>query len=647
MMFGEIVMQQTRSEYFSEIAKIVADDRVLIFFDTNILAYLYRLHAGAREEFFSWTDSLVEQKRLRIPAWAASEYLSRVQKDRLIEYAPNKALIKQLETTLRLVEESASQFVDDTVLQGKGLGDDRDEVLRDFKRVIRELQRFTPLFRHSFDVEAIHTEIQDRLSPAIMDSDIAEHCARAGREGGVRIQHRLPPGFCDADKKENPLGDLIIWFEIMEEAKAVKSDYDGVIFVTNDAKSDWVYAPDRRLEEIKGGRKAVPNITPILKMIDPRLRAEFKRSVGHAQITICGVTSLVDGLSVGDRDKFKQLLSAIQVNFNEVANDINEEGLVALDSMASGALALDGEGELAEVNETGTSSGCPLEATAGGSGLGDDTGDTQLIYGLDALRDEAYEYDVASEINNIINDLRTHNWYRQNPAVEVIKTIRDKSFGPNSWFVLGRNIYQAADGGAQKAREFMRNLDIHLERFPLDTRKHLLAGMLCEIYCDKHGDLREWSKTDFMESPLTLVESPEFTDVRTFIRAYLEKKGSRLRFLPGDSQVVPLRLTSINSSSGDSNERRHELQSVTVDGIELMKGVPEGPRQPSFSIGGDRREWTVRALAERVSHAFVIPMTAIERQFVPHGVRPDNTFVVPDGWRMEFDETSREWNSGH
>lgn len=78
MLFGKHAIDKTIEEHVTEIAELADDPQTLIILDTNILTYLYKLHAAARQEFFQWSDSVATANRLVIPAWAASEYLSRV-----------------------------------------------------------------------------------------------------------------------------------------------------------------------------------------------------------------------------------------------------------------------------------------------------------------------------------------------------------------------------------------------------------------------------------------------------------------------------------------------------------------------------------------------------------------------------------------
>lgn len=57
------------------------------------------------------------------------------------------------------------------------------------------------------------------------------------REGEKRYKNKIPPGFRDAKKSEpEKYGDLLVWKEIIQEAKKLKKE---VIFVLDDRKDDW------------------------------------------------------------------------------------------------------------------------------------------------------------------------------------------------------------------------------------------------------------------------------------------------------------------------------------------------------------------------------------------------------------------------
>jgi PIN like domain len=53
----------------------------------------------------------------------------------------------------------------------------------------------------------------------------------------THFKNKIPPGFMDVDKDEDErYGDLVLWVEIIEQAKSISKP---IIFVTDDQKEDW------------------------------------------------------------------------------------------------------------------------------------------------------------------------------------------------------------------------------------------------------------------------------------------------------------------------------------------------------------------------------------------------------------------------
>lgn len=107
--------------------------------------------------------------------------------------------------------------------------------------------------------------IIDELEP-IFDSFTSEKwdtTENKKRESEIekRYKNSIPPGYMDAGKSDNSLGDCKIWFQIIDFAIDKKCN---VIFVTNDNKDDWWWREKR-------------------KTIGPnwQLREEFKRETGY------------------------------------------------------------------------------------------------------------------------------------------------------------------------------------------------------------------------------------------------------------------------------------------------------------------------------------------------------------------------------
>ncbi|MDP9655671.1 UNVERIFIED_ORG: putative nucleic acid-binding protein [Pseudomonas putida] len=630
MLLGLNLLKQTKDDFLTDLAILAKAQSTLILIDTNILSYLFKLHAAARQEFFDWTAKAIGEGRLFLPAWCAGEYLARVRENQLHIYTP-RSKDDQPRNQLEAMLDTASLFVDEAVLAASGFTGTRAQYLTGFREAIDGLKQYTRAFRHQFDPDKIHAEIEEFLGPVVLDSPVAQLCDRAAKEGPARIEHRLPPGFRDEGKPENRLGDLIIWLEILRYSEIRKDDFTHVLFLTNDEKSDWVYAPAKRLDTVRGMLRPVPNNNPVLKIIDPRLVSEFKQVVGHEHVAISTLSTLVQGLSKTDPTVVAQLAAAIQIEL--VASD----GVVP-ESSAAEAEAAAVEPEAAEVvavpevvqeEPAEADPVAPVLPVEPVPPAGVNPGDAiALAIQVQGYRDADYQSDGPDALNDIISSLKSHNWYIQNPAILKLSTILKEEFSPTSWFVLGRNIYQAACGNAQKAMDFMLNLDSRLRAFPEPASKYVLAGIVYEIYFNGQGDLRQTPKAGEFAKPLALVAKEGYEDVRDFIRAKLEAAGANLFFSPGDERhcLVVVRSEPAAGPDPDDEEKRI-LTSITLDGREILVAAVPGADDWFVRY---RLSYRAKDLVDDIAISLSIPHWALGLELYPQ-VKADARFYIPEG----------------
>jgi hypothetical protein len=391
-------------------------------------------------------------------------------------------------------------------------------------------------------------------------------------------------------------------------------------------------------------------VDPRIKIIDPRLVAEFERQVGHEHIAICNLPSLVEGISRVSPTQVGQLAAAIQINLATQAPDEpstqSDEGANSAppptDANGSGAGTASAE-PAAEAVPAGPAAPAAnaqqsdsLETDLGRGAM---AGEALLAFDEDGYRDAAYEADAPSEINDVIRALKSQNWYVQNPAIESLKSLRDGAFSATSWFVLGRNIYQAACGNAQKAMNFIVNLDIQLNRFATEAADAMLAGMAFEIYFDGQGQLRTAGKSGYLDKVLSVLASDRYMQVRQFIQSKLVAADATLQFIPGEKRELPLLFRSTEVARASEADQADEvasdqgkvrmLDSVMLDGTELIADKAAEQEDP---WGGFRRRYTVDEVAAEVSTELLIPKWALKRTFDP-SVRPDVHFRLPrDKW---------------
>ena len=107
-------------------------------------------------------------------------------------------------------------------------------------------------------------------------------------------------------------------------------------------------------------------------------------------------------------------------------------------------------------------------------------------------------------------------------------------------FILGRNIYQAAVGGAWDAQSYIKSFSSNT--LDIDVKKHILSGMAFEMYFNRNGLLRQTFKNHNYIEILRLLESEEFQMCKNFISAKLLEESNRIIYIPASESKIELHL---------------------------------------------------------------------------------------------------------
>lgn len=192
----------------------------------------------------------------------------------------------------------------------------------------------------------------------------------------------------------------------------------------------------------------------------------------------------------------------------------------------------------------------------------------EVAYSEEAKADVDFPRPPGTKVGAILNDLKSHTWPTQAPAVDATFKLDWESLNKNEIFVLGRNIYQCACGSEWKALEVVSNLREKLAGIPEHAASHLLNGMFYEAYFDKEGQFRGSNlKGECLDELLEVQRVKRFEPSISFIRHALEPYKSRLLFLPSTApEIVSLSL-SIKLSDPP------EIKSVKFKGTELLNRI--------------------------------------------------------------------------
>jgi hypothetical protein len=209
----------------------------LVVLDANVLLDLYRYQPQTRSDLL---NAMAQLETLWVPNQVLTEFwgnrLATIRGsrkvtnatveelysngDKLIEtinqWANTRGATSDTKAELASIIRSAIQAVAerlDTISQSEA-ADVPEETFRD--PVLLELERLlSGRVGHGFD---------------------AERTAEEGAEAARRIDHEIPPGYKDKDKKNTSHGDYFVWAQILDEAESRSCD---VLFITRDKKRDW------------------------------------------------------------------------------------------------------------------------------------------------------------------------------------------------------------------------------------------------------------------------------------------------------------------------------------------------------------------------------------------------------------------------
>ena len=159
----------------------------------------------------------------------------------------------------------------------------------------------------------------------------------------------------------------------------------------------------------------------------------------------------------------------------------------------------------------------------------------QLVYSVEIPYDEVVVkdslFDGGDVFGNLILELRSCNWHRQNSAMEKICRIPTSDLNKNQQFILGRNLYQAS-GYPREVQRFFEELGRNLSKYNQNGENHVLNGMLFEIYFDSKGDFRNELKKHDFDRVFSLRKNPRFAKSFDFIRDVLHPYKEQLFYIP-------------------------------------------------------------------------------------------------------------------
>lgn len=248
-------------------------------------------------------------------------------------------------------------------------------------------------------------------------------------------------------------------------------------------------------------------------------------------------------------------------------------------------------------------------------------------YDETALADGLFGLDTSKLSHDIIKDLKSYNWYVQNPALLKLDEKSVKRMGLNNLFVLGRNIYQAACGSSGAADVFIEDFVARTAKFQTKKRKALLDGMLFEIFFDSTGHLRPKIKGGYFDEVFDLQKVPALKASFDFIADTLAAAGANFIELPGRGHELNVTVSTKKEKKG------YLVEAVFVGGKDLLQ-PPEADWDdldgiPSYS------KTVIERLNGNLSQQLVVPQRLLNVTYTPATVGEDDVLLIPRGWSIK------------
>jgi hypothetical protein len=240
----------------------------IVVVDTNVLLVPYTTGKASLEQIRRTYHRLVSEGRLRIPGQVAREFAEhRAEKLKMLFQQLSRKRAVNLELSLYPLLEDVPAYSDMRTCE-----DEISSKLGEYRKLIGSLLDTVEKWQWNDPVSNIYRDLfKGSISvDPVFDRD------ELLKELRYRQEHRIPPGYKDANNEHSGIGDLLIWKAILQIGK-LESRH--VVFVSGDEKSDWRYQSENSA------------LYPRYELLD-----EFRRSSQNKSLLIISFAELLEQL---------------------------------------------------------------------------------------------------------------------------------------------------------------------------------------------------------------------------------------------------------------------------------------------------------------------------------------------------------------
>jgi len=241
-------------------------DTCVFVLDTSVILNLYRYPSEARDDLLKILNAVAD--RLWIPHQVALEY----QENRLGVMAEQVQRYAEVRKVVDEVQKNLQDNLAQLQLKKRHCAIDPSSLLQSVESTFNEFRSHLDQLEAAQPGVSDHDGLRDRIDTLLKGKvgpppESAQELENLYQQGLLRYETKRPPGYMDAHKEletedgsntcwygdlhiKRQYGDLLLWFQLIQEAKA-RSDFDRIIFVTDDDKEDWWWTVK------SGGKKTI------------------------------------------------------------------------------------------------------------------------------------------------------------------------------------------------------------------------------------------------------------------------------------------------------------------------------------------------------------------------------------------------------
>ena len=187
------------------------------------------------------------------------------------------------------------------------------------------------------------------------------------------------------------------------------------------------------------------------------------------------------------------------------------------------------------------------------------------------------QFVATDEVGKLISELKSHNWYRQNPAVTSFLQLNPADVDKNMLFLFGRNLLQSYVGSSTYAAHFFTfDFKNKISKYITESgENHVLNGILYEMYFNSLGEFRYKNlKCKNNQMIFSLINEDSLKSSFEFISEQLKPYTDYLYYVPLMTQVIDVSIDSQKMNADKFHPENHyKVNSIMVNGNDIRKNI--------------------------------------------------------------------------